>query len=159
AGAPASAAQGTYPVTPSAAVGSGLSNYTIGYVDGTLTVGTASTTTAIASSSNPSIFGQSVTFTATVTVVSPASGTPTGTVTFKDGATTLGTGTLDGSGVATLSTAGLSVASHSITAAYAGDTGFTTSTSSALIQVVSSAGTAYSLQAWDKTGTPSWSTS
>ena len=56
------------------------------------------TTTALSSSQNPSVFGASVTFTTTVTA---ASGTPSGTVTFKDGATTLGTGTLAG-GVATL---------------------------------------------------------
>src|SRR5205823_1159861 len=49
----------------------------------------ATSTTTLASSSNPSVFGQSVTFTATV---SP--GTATGTVTFMDGASTLGTGTL-----------------------------------------------------------------
>ena len=50
--------------------------------------GTTANTTALVSSLNPSTVGQSVTFTATVT---GASGTPTGTVTFKDGATTIGT--------------------------------------------------------------------
>ena len=84
----------------------------------------------VVSSANPSVFGQSVTFTATVTANAPGSGTPTGTVTFMDGSTTLGTGTLNGSGVATFSTSGLSVGSHSITAVYGGDTDFTTSTSS-----------------------------
>ena len=56
----------------------------------------------LTSSTNPSMFGQSVTFTATVTVAAPGAGTPTGTVTFMDGATTLGTGTLNAAGVATL---------------------------------------------------------
>src|SRR6202030_3723976 len=46
------------------------------------------TATSVVSSLNPSTFGQSVTFTATV---SSAAGTPTGTVTFNDGATALGT--------------------------------------------------------------------
>src|SRR5437773_1946066 len=55
----------------------------------TQTVNKAATGTAIAADINPSAFGQSVTLTATVT----ASGAPSGTVTFKDGATTLGTGT------------------------------------------------------------------
>ncbi len=41
-GAPASALIGTYAIVPSAAVGSGLVNYTITYVDGTLTVGATS---------------------------------------------------------------------------------------------------------------------
>ena len=53
----------------------------------------ADTSTALVSSVNPSKFGQAVTFTATVSVVAPGAGTPTGTVTFKDGVTTLGTGT------------------------------------------------------------------
>jgi len=53
-------------------------------------VNQAATATTVTSSLNPSTFGQSVTFTATV---SSAGGTPTGTVTFYDGATTLGTGT------------------------------------------------------------------
>src|ERR1700730_5992408 len=44
-------------------------------------------TTSLTSSLNPSIFGQSVTFTATV--APQFSGTPTGTVTFYDGTTTL----------------------------------------------------------------------
>src|SRR6266540_1199102 len=46
------------------------------------------TTTSLASSANPSILGQSVTFTATVASAS-GSTTPTGTVTFSDGATPL----------------------------------------------------------------------
>src|SRR6266851_9437416 len=59
------------------------------------TVNAANTSTVLGSSANPSVFGQSVTFTATVSDASTGStGTPTGTVTFKDGATTLGTGTL-----------------------------------------------------------------
>ena len=91
------------------------------------------TTTALVSGANPSTFGQSVTFTATV---SGTSGPPTSTVTFKDGATTLGTGTLNGAGVATYTTSALTVATHAITAVYGGDTNFTTSTSSAVSQVV-----------------------
>jgi uncharacterized repeat protein (TIGR02543 family) len=53
------------------------------------------TSTAVTSSLNPSSFGQSLTFTATVTPGKP--GTPTGTVTFMDGATMLGSGALNGS--------------------------------------------------------------
>ena len=59
-------------------------------------------------------------------------GTPTGTVTFYDGATTLGTGTLNGSGVGDLRDQhAWRVGTHSITAVYGGDTNFTTSTSTA----------------------------
>ena len=67
------------------------------------------TTTALASSLNPSVLGQPVTLTATVTAVAPGAGTPAGTVTFYDGATVLGTGTLDAAGVATLTTSALGV--------------------------------------------------
>jgi photosystem II stability/assembly factor-like uncharacterized protein len=94
-----------------------------------------STTTALTSSVNPSVFDQSVTFTATVTANPPGSGTPTGTVTFKDGTATLGTGALSG-GVATFSISTLAVGLHSITAVYSGDSNFTTSTSPTLTQTV-----------------------
>ncbi|MFY9701882.1 MAG: Ig-like domain-containing protein, partial [Terriglobales bacterium] len=50
-----------------------------------------------------------------VAVVLPAK-TPTGTVTFYDGATALGTGTLNGSGIATYTTSSLAVGQHSMTA-------------------------------------------
>jgi hypothetical protein len=93
----------------------------------------ASTMTGLASSANPSASGSSVTFTATV---SAQYATPGGTVTFKDGANTLGTGTLNASGVATYTTSALGVGSHSITAAYGGATYFAGSTSLPLNQVV-----------------------
>jgi hypothetical protein len=91
----------------------------------------APTTTSLIASPNPSAFGQSVTFTATVT----GSGTPTGTVTFKDGTKSLGTATLS-AGQATLSTSGLKKGSHSITATYSGDSNFASSVSPVYMQVV-----------------------
>ncbi len=93
------------------------------------------TTTAVASSANPSITGSSVTFTATVT---PASGTkvPTGSVKFLDGSTLLGSNTLDGTGKTTYQTSSLAVGSHSITGQYAGDSSFSGSTSPVLTQTV-----------------------
>ena len=89
----------------------------------------ADTTTTLTSSTNPSVFGQTVTFTATVAAVppviltvaaaavAPGADPPTGAVDFLDGATLLGTGTLDPTGVATFSTSALDVAGspHSIT--------------------------------------------
>jgi hypothetical protein len=96
------------------------------------------TTTAVSSSANPSVFSQSVTFTAAVT---SSGGVPTGTVTFKDGSSTLGTSSLDGTGHVTFTTSTLTVASHSITATYNGSSGFAASTSSALTQVVNQDGT------------------
>ena len=95
--------------------------------------------TSLASSLNPSTYGQAVTFTATVSHT--ASPVPTGTVTFKDGSATLGTSTLDSSGIATLTTSTLAAASHTITAVYGGDANYLGSTSAALHQVVNKATT------------------
>ncbi len=94
------------------------------------TVNKASTTVTLASSANPSAYGASVTFTATVT---PSAAT--GTVTFKNGSTTLGTGTIS-SGQATYSTSSLAVGSNKITASYGGDSNDNSSTSASLTQVV-----------------------
>jgi len=95
-----------------------------------------STTTTLMSSLNPSLTGQQVTFTATVTK-SGGPGTPTGTVTFFDGSTPLATVPVNGSGVATFSTSSLGVGAHSITATYNGDANFATSTSAPVVQNVS----------------------
>jgi hypothetical protein len=106
-----------------------------------LTVDKASTTTSnVTSSRNPTIIGQAVTLTATVGVVSPGGGTPTGTVSFIQGATTMGTGTLNASGTATFSTSSLAGGNHTITASYGGDINFTASddksSTTPLVQVV-----------------------
>jgi hypothetical protein len=103
------------------------------------TVNKANTTVTLASSANPSTYGASVTFTATV---SPSAAT--GTVTFKDGSTTLGTGTLSG-GKATFSTSTLTAGSHSITASYGGATNYNSSTSSTLTQTVNKVSTTVTL--------------
>src|SRR5207302_6629589 len=93
----------------------------------------ASTSAAVISSNNPSIIGPAVTFTASVT--SPVTGTPTGTVTFQDGASALGTGTLSG-GTATFTTSGLTAGTHSITAIYSGDAYIPGRTSPVLTQTI-----------------------
>jgi len=95
--------------------------------------GLPSTTTALTSSQNPSAHNAAVTFTATVTGTSP-----TGTVTFKDGVTTIGTATL-GQGSGTLVTSALTPGYHSITAEYGGDGSNGTSTSTAVSQFVAMA--------------------
>ena len=79
----------------------------------------ASTSTGVSSSRNPSQDGQSVTFTAAVAAVAPGAGTPSGSVQFKDGATDLGgPQALDGSGRASVTTSGLTIGVHTITASY-----------------------------------------
>jgi hypothetical protein len=102
-----------------------------------VTVRAAATTTALTSSLNHSGLGQTVTFTAQVTAKYPGSGTPTGTVTFKSGTTTLAAAVPLSGGVAAFSTSGLALGSYSITAVYSSDTGnYSTSTSTAVRQVV-----------------------
>lgn len=83
-------------------------------------VNKALTTASVTASSALSEVGQPVTFTATVAVVAPGSGTPTGMVTFVDGTTPLGTRLLDGNAQATFTTSTLSVGGHAITVAYNG---------------------------------------
>jgi outer membrane protein assembly factor BamB len=108
-------------------------------------VNPASTTTSLSSSLNPSTVGQSVTFTAVVS--NGSSVVPTGTVTFLNGTTTLGTGTLDSTGTATFATSTLPAGTDEITASYGGDANDTSSVSSALAQVVnSSSGSAFRYQ-------------
>jgi hypothetical protein len=96
----------------------------------------AKTTTALSSDNNPSALGQTVTFTAHVTVVAGGSGTPTGSVTFYDGGTALGTVGLDTTAQVVLATSSLSAGSHSITASYSGNATYLGSTSTVLTQVV-----------------------
>ncbi|MFZ0957741.1 MAG: Ig-like domain repeat protein, partial [Candidatus Sulfotelmatobacter sp.] len=98
-----------------------------------------SATSAPGSGLNPSTYGQAVTL--TVTVSSTAPNTPSGTVTFKNGAATLGTATLN-SGVATLTKTNLPVGSLSISAVYSGDSETAKGTSAVMIQTVNQATTA-----------------
>jgi hypothetical protein len=108
------------------------------------TVNKASSSTTVSSSHDPSAFGQSVTFTASVAAVSPGSGTPAGTVTFKNGGAMLGSGSLV-SGKATFSSSSLTVGAHSVTATYNGSTNYSTSTSAVVTQTVNKAATATTL--------------
>jgi RHS repeat-associated protein len=95
------------------------------------------TSTTVSSSNDPSTYGQSVTFTAAVTSTIPTESNPgSGTVTFYDGGTAIGSSSVNSSGVATLTTSSLSVGSQSITAVYGGATGYTGSSSSAITQTV-----------------------
>jgi hypothetical protein len=95
------------------------------------------TSTALTANPNPATVGQSVLFTATVTPT--PSGSLLGTVSFFDGATLVGTGNLNASGIATFSDSSLTVGSHSITATYSGNVGFASSTSMPLAEVIASA--------------------
>jgi VCBS repeat-containing protein len=106
-------------------------------------VSEAATKTALSSSARRAVFGQELTFTATVRVVSPGSGPPTGTVTFKDGGNVLGTGTLqmvDGTTAqATFTASALKVGRHRITASYATDGNFKGGNSAPVVERVGKA--------------------
>ena len=96
-------------------------------------LGTA-TTTVLGVSPATSALGTPVTLTATVT--GAAGSGPTGTVTFFDGATSIGSGPLNGAGVATLTTSALSQGTHTLTAVYGGDTSYAGSTSAPVAATV-----------------------
>jgi hypothetical protein len=113
----------------------------IAFVNGTLTVNKATlgqnglANITLTSTPNPSNYGQTVTFTATV-----PNGV-TGTVTFMDGTTVLGTGAISGT-TATFTTTALAIGTHPVTAVYSGDANYNRATSVIDNQVVNSAGTA-----------------
>ena len=120
---------GSYSIT---VAGLSSRDYLLAFVPGTLTVTKATPVVTVTSALNPSTYGSSVTFTATLPL------NATGAVTFTDGATTLGTGTIAG-GQATLTTSALAPAAHVIAAQYAGDTNYNGATSATLSQVVNMA--------------------
>jgi len=95
-----------------------------------LTVITAPIAISLGSSNNPSTFGQTVTFTATV----PSAAT--GTVQFRNGTANLGSPVTIAGGVATFQTSTLAPGTNSITAVYSGDTNHQEATSDALMQQV-----------------------
>lgn len=103
----------------------------------TVTVGQVGSTTALAVSPSSAFVGQGVTLTATVTPVS-GTGTPTGTVTFLNGTTTLGTATVSG-GTASVTTTSLPAGTDTVTAEYGGDANVTGSTSGPQAVTVSTA--------------------
>ena len=107
------------------------------------------TSASITSSSNPSFSGASVIFTA---VVTSSGGNPvTGTVTFRDGSSVLGTAILGGSGAASFATV-FTPGQHSIVAIYGGDSVSQTSSSAVLVQTVQTSNTTTELST---SGTPS----
>ena len=101
----------------------------------------AATTTMLSTSTADAVFGQAEALTATVN--SPA-GTPTGSVTFLDGNTVLGTAPVNAAGQAILAVS-LGVGNHALTASFAGSGGFTGSSSAAATVTVNRAATTVAL--------------
>jgi uncharacterized repeat protein (TIGR02543 family) len=133
-GTPANAGIFDVTIVASNAFGTTSSNLAI-------TIAPGVTTVSVGSSLAPATYGASVTFTATV---SPSAAS--GTVTFTDGGTNIGSGTLGG-GSALYATGALTAGSHSIIATYASNANFTGSTSAALTQTINQAETALLLVA------------
>ena len=169
-GSPANSVVGNHNIT---AVYSGDSNFTAVQppptAAGVLTIAKGNTTSAVVSSANPSVTGQTVTFTATINAPTSSALPPTGTVNFLDGGVILGTGAIvvnGGVAQATLTVpsgviAALTVgncqsgsptpACHVISVTYSGDQNYNTSSSplaapSALIQIVNKAATTTTIQ-------------
>jgi outer membrane autotransporter protein len=113
----------------------GDGNYQSSYFQLNHDVGKGATTTAFTASPNPSNYSQTVTLTAIVAPVAPATGAPVGAVTFKNGTTFLGQADIT-RGIATLEVATLGAGTHALTAAYSGNSSFLTSTSATVSQVV-----------------------
>ena len=122
---------------------SGDSNFTSSSANGTLAVHTRPTTITLTNSPNPSRVGEPVNLVATVSfavlaqagISTQAAAVPTGSVTFSDGATTIGTVPLNASGTATLVTSTLTKGSHTLTALYSGDPSAAQATITAAQQV------------------------
>jgi hypothetical protein len=143
------------PTATTGASGIAATNWTLGgeagpnQLNATSTVGSVTfnaTGTALGSSTQLSVepaspvdFGTTVTLTATVT---GSAATPTGVVEFfREGTVSLGTATLNASGIATLQTSTLPAGVHSITAAYAGNATYSGSTSPAISYTVNESNT------------------
>ena len=143
----------TFPVTTTAVSSVKTDTLTAAYngihQTATLTVNPpAATTTALVSSLNPSVSGQSVTFTATVS----GSGSPTGTVQFAIDGRNAGTPVALTGGQSTYTTSALTVGMHSVTAAYGGDAANASSMSSTLTQTVTAAKVSTTLTLTNATG-------
>ncbi|MGC9292428.1 MAG: Ig-like domain repeat protein [Acidobacteriaceae bacterium] len=112
---------GTYPINITANTLS-APNYTFQYINGTLTVSKATGNVFLSGPSGQVTSGSAETFVANV--VSATSGIPTGTVSFMDGGTVIGTAALNTSGTASFTTSTLAVGTDVITAQYSGDQNF-----------------------------------
>src|SRR5439155_5421092 len=100
------------------------------------------TSTSLSSPANPSVFGQTATFAATVSASDGGAGVPTGTIQFRVDGRHFGSPVSLVDGVASISTAALPAGPHTVTAVYSGDESFAASTSNPLSQNVDRASTA-----------------
>jgi hypothetical protein len=136
-------------ITATAPAGTGTVDVTVSTPSGTSSTNSSdryryAPLITLSSTPNPSVRGAKVTFTAKVTPATPGAPVPAGSVTFVDGATTLGTATLN-KGTATLNKTGLGAGEHEVVAVYGGNAYFGPSGSAPLVQTVSRASTELTL--------------
>ncbi|RPJ39196.1 MAG: hypothetical protein EHM35_02925 [Planctomycetaceae bacterium] len=127
---------GNYDVTPQ---GLTSNNYAITFKKGTLTITKATTTATLQLSPGPVTFGLPVTLTLTVSPVVTVTGEITGTVTFMEGSTVLGTAEIvyiGSSFEAKLVTSSLAVGNHNLSASYGGNNNFAASSSNVISLIV-----------------------
>jgi hypothetical protein len=110
----------------------------------TQTVNKSNAAVNLSSALNPSVFGQTVSFSISISA-SGGSGIPTGTVTLDDTGTLLGSAQVNAAGSASFSRISLAAGSHFLTARYSGDQNFGSGVSSPLTQIVSKADSSLSL--------------
>jgi hypothetical protein len=110
-------------------------DYTASTATVSLTVNPAALLVALTASVNPVFTSNPLTYTATLTVLAAVPAAPTGTVTFYDGTTPLGSSDVTAS-VATFATTASAIGTHSITAVYSGDTNYSTATSLILSEII-----------------------
>jgi hypothetical protein len=114
------------------AIYSGDSNYDSQSTSLTEVVASAPTLTTLSVSPNPAYAEQAVTLKALATGV----GTPTGNVSFFDGATSIGSGSLDGTGTAVLTSTNLQLGTHPLTATFAATSNWGASSSAVVNEVI-----------------------
>jgi autotransporter-associated beta strand protein len=122
AGATNTAVVGSYPIVASAAVGTGLGNYTITYNNGTLTVNPASASVTASSTANPSGYKDSVAFLAALPTDA------SGSVVFASAGGAISTNSISSGTATSLSVTNLPRGTNAITVAYFGDSNYTGST-------------------------------
>jgi hypothetical protein len=135
---------------------SGDASFMVSSGSASQTVNRADTTTSVAAMTNPSVYGETASFAVTVAAVSPGSGTPEGTVQFRDNGTDLGPPVTLSRGSASVAVTSLLAGAHTITAEYAGDSGFNRSTSGRVFQTVDRATATITLSglSWIYDGSP-----
>lgn len=116
-------------------------------------VGTATTSTQIVSSSNPSVYGQAVVLTVTVAVPYPGTVPANGTVQLYDGGNAIGTPLSANNGTFSTTLTNLGVGTHSIVAQFQANGSFSQSSSAALSQIVNKAPTVTTLAAFPNSST------